>query len=65
MGRLVPPIPPTHEQYLAGLKEGRDLYQEDLDRFAVNIRRIRRAAFALLVFAGIVAGAIVAMIVLR
>lgn len=31
MAAVPPPLPPTHEQYLEGLKQGRDLYREDLD----------------------------------
>jgi len=64
MGTRVPRLPVTSAQYEAGLKEGRDLYAEDLARYARNARRTRLAVFLLVVFAGMCAGAIVTMLLI-
>lgn len=62
MGRRIPRVPPTEAQYVAGLKEGRDIYQEDLDGFVRRARQVQIAMFVLAVFVGLVVGTIVMML---
>jgi type IV secretory pathway component VirB8 len=55
----------TEAEYLAGLAEGRNLYQEDLDRIEWRMRKVHRATIGIVVFAMVVLWIIVAMIGLR
>jgi type IV secretory pathway component VirB8 len=65
MGRRVQRPPVTEAEYLAGLAEGRNLYQEDLDRIERRDRLVHRATIGVVVFAMVVMWIIVAMLGLK
>jgi hypothetical protein len=45
MGTIPPRLPVRHEDYLEGLKHGRDLYAEDLARYEREIMVMHIATF--------------------